>query len=288
LCRCPERRRSPPLAARFAVALALAWGAAAPLRADAVIDVSGSVAATSPRLEVLVALTNRGDRDTGPVEVTGELWGERAQARLGSGIAPGASASLRLSFASVPPRPGRHAVTLLLEHAAEGASDAAGNPPLVSQRAWLSLALGADPGEAVRLAPRPTRLQVNGALEVELESRDGSEATVGVRALTPRGLRSDGAPVRVRVPPRGRVTARLALERAGAPYGSRLAVLVVAETEGGVARTSVAAAVVDVAPEDSWLRRYRGGMVAAGTALLVAAVAAELARRRGAAPRSQA
>ena len=73
--RCPSVVPALPLT----LALVLLPAAARP---DAVLDVSGSVVATAPRLEVRVTLTNRGDVRAGPIDVRGELFGEPRAARL--------------------------------------------------------------------------------------------------------------------------------------------------------------------------------------------------------------
>ena len=190
-------------------------------RPEARLDVSGSVVATTPRLAVRVRLTNRGDARAGPIDVRGELFGESREARLAGGLAPAAEGLVRLDFTPQPLRPGLHALTLLLEHPVEGPPDGAGNPPMSSERAFLLLALGANPGEAVRIDAEPLSLDVRGILLVRLESRDGQGQRVRLRALTARGLRPDGDPIEVAVPPRGYATAQLPLSRAGAPRGSR-------------------------------------------------------------------
>jgi len=249
-------------------------------RPDAVLDVSGSVVATAPRLEVRVALTNRGDVHAGPIDVRGELFGESREARLPGGLAPGAEGLVVLDFAPTPPRPGLHALTLLLEHPVEGPPDGAGNPPLSSQRAFLLLALGANPGEAVRIDAEPLKLDVRGILFVRLESRDGQAQRVRLRALTARGLRSDGDPIEVAVPPSGYATAELPLSHAGAPRGSRQALLLVAETlDGPLARTSVAAASVDLLSDPARLPRLRVPLLVAGLALLALALGYEVRAR---------
>ncbi len=239
--RCPSVVPALPLTLSLVLLPAVA-------RPEAVLDVSGSVVATAPRLEVELTLTNRGDVRAGPIDVQGELFGVPRAARLSGGLAPGAAGQLTLDFDPTPPRPGLHALTLLVEHPLDGAVDAAGNPPLASQRAFLLLALGENPGEAVRIEARPLRLDVRGRLRVRLESRDGEAQRVRLRVLTARGLNPGGEPVEIAVPAQGHAMAELEVVRAGAPRGSRQALLLVAETlDGPLARTSVAAATVDVA-----------------------------------------
>jgi len=259
----------------LSLALALA-GLAARTRADAAIDVAGSVVSTAPRLAVRVTLTNRGDRPAGPIDVRGELFGETQSARLASGLAPRASGDVSLEFAEAPPQPGLHALTLLLEHPLEGARDAAGNPPLASERAWLLLALGASPTPAVELSSDPLALDVRGALAVHLKSSDGEGARVRLRALTARGLRAEGEPSVVEVPARGEARVLVSIVRAGAPRGSRQSLLLVAETpDAALSRTSVAVASVDVRPDPSLLPRARTSLLALGLALLALAVGYE-------------
>jgi hypothetical protein len=268
--------RFPDVAAVAAVLLAVS----ATARAQAVLDVSGSVVSVTPRLEVRVEVTNRGDRPAAPLDVTGELLGERREARLEAGVPPGGTGSVRLDFAPALDRPGVHALTLLLEHPVEGAADAAGNPPVASQRAWLLLALGASPPEAVRLAAEPLRLDVEGDLAVRAESADGRPHAVRLRVLTARGLRAEGDAAELAVPASGAATARLPLVRAGAPRGSRHAVLVVAEAlDGPLARTCVLAAPVDVAPDPSLLPRLHVPLLVLGLALVAAALVLEASRR---------
>jgi hypothetical protein len=251
------------------------------VRAEAVLGVSGSVVSVAPRLEVRVVVTNRGDRPAAPLEVTGELLGERRLARLLDGVPPGGSGAVLLEF-DAEVRAGLHALTLLLEHPVDGPPDAAGNPPLASERAWLLLALGGNPGPSVRLAAEPLQLDVMGELPVRVASTDGSPHRVRVRALTGRGLREDGDGAVVAVPAAGAATVRLPLARGGAPRGSRHAVLLVAESlDGDLARTAVLAAPVEVTADLSILPRARGPVLALGLLLLAVAAGFEGRRWRG-------
>lgn len=253
---------------------------AAAARPDAVLDVAGSVVATAPRLQVELTLTNRGAVATRPVDVRGELFGEPLAARLSTGLAPGAQGQVTLDIASTPPRPGLHALTLLLEHPVDGPPDGAGNPQVASQRAFLLLALGANPGEAVRIEADPLRLDVRGSLRVRLHSRDGEPQRVRLRALTARGLRPDADAIEVAVPARGYAAAEVPLVRAGAPRGAGQALLLVAESlDGPLARTSVAAATVDVAPDPAWLPRLRMPVLATGLGLVLLALGYEVRTR---------
>jgi hypothetical protein len=256
---------------------------AASARPEATLAVSGHVLATEPRLELSLTLANRGDRPTGPIDLTGELDGRRGESRLARGLAARAEASLVLAFAAAPRRPGLHALTLLLEHPLDGPPDGAGNPPVASELAFLPLAFGASPGEAVRIEPEPLRLDVRGSLVVRLESRDGSPLRVRLRVLAPRGLRAEGEPVEVDVPARGQATARVPILRAGAARGSRAEILLVAETpDGPLARTSVAAAAVNIDAAASRVAPFRSLLLAAGLALLCGALGYEAWARRAA------
>ena len=265
------------------LALAL-LAAAAGARAEPVLAVSGAVLATEPRLEVRVDVTNRGDQPAAAVEVTGELLGVRRAARLPGLLAPGRSSSVVLDFVVTPPRPGVFPLTLLLEHPLPGTPDAAGNPPMASERAWLLVALGASADPAVRLAAQPLRLEVRGELEVSVETTDAAPHRIRLQALTARGIRPEGEAPLVDVPATGRVRVPIQVMRAGAPRGSRHGVLLVAEAlDGPVARASVAVAQVEVAPDPSLLRRWRTPLLVLALAMLAIVIAAEAFRwRRGA------
>ena len=240
---------------------------------------SGSVLSVAPRLEVRVIVTNRGNRPAAPLEVVGELLGERSEARLAGGVAPAGEGAVLLIFALSGARPGTHALTLLLEHPVEGPPDGAGNPPMASQRAWLLLALGANPGPAVHLAADTLHLDVEGDLAVRLESADGEGHRVRLRALTARGLRAEGGGAEVAVPAGGGATARLPLVRAGAPRGSRHAVLLVADAlDGPLARSTVLVAPVEIAADPSLLPRLRAPLLVLGLALLAVALGFEARR----------
>jgi len=254
-------------------------------QARASLDVSGAVVRTSPRLEVRVVVTNHGDASAAPLDVVGELLGEQCIAQLAAGVVPGDSGAVVLAFSPTDVRrPGVYALALLLEHPVEGAPDAAGNPPVASQRAWLLLALGATTEPAVVLAPQPLRLDVRGSLGVLVESADGAPHRVRLRALTARGLRVEGEGEDLTVPARGTVRASLPIVRAGAPRGSRHEVVLVAEAEDGpLARTTVATAAVEVARDPSLLPRLRTPIAVLGILLLATALGVEVWRRR---PRS--
>ena len=261
--------------------LALGLLAAAPAaRAQAILDVSGSVVSVAPRLEVRVVLRNRGLRPAAPLEVTGELFGERREARLANGVPPGGEGAVHLDFDPAEARSGLHALTLLLEHPVEGPPDGAGSPPVASRRAWLLLAIGGpSPGPAVRLTAEALVLDVKGDLAVRLESADGERHRVRLRAHTARGLRAEGGGVEVAVPAKGTSPAALPLVRTGAPRGSRHAVLLVADAlDGPLARAAVLVAPVEVAADPSLLPRLRAPLLILGLALLAVALGFEARR----------
>ncbi len=275
----PSSRRvsSTPRLARVLLTLALALPVRA--EAEALLEVQGTVLATTPRIVVRIDVANRGNRAAAPLEITGELLGERCESRLDH-VAPGGRASVLLDFAEGGARSGVHALALLLEHPTEGAPDGAGNPPVASRRVALGVAIRQDAAPAVRLEPRAAQLDVAGRLAISVSSADGAPHRVRLRALPARGLRSEGKGVSTDVPARGTAVAEMPLVRAGAPFNSRHVVPVVAETEdGALARTSVVDATVEVAPDRSLLRRFRHLVLAAALLLLAIAAAAEAFRR---------
>ncbi len=232
---------------------------------------------TTPRLQVSVVVTNRGDRAVSSLEIVGELLGQRQETRISRAIAAGERDTVVLDFDAGGARPGVYALVLLLEYPIEGAPDAAGNPPLASRRAWLLVALGGRPAPAVRLEPKQALLAVTGRLGIVVGSADGAAHRVRLRAYTPRGLRSDGDGVEIEVPAQGVVITDLPLVRAGAPRGTQHPVLVVAETVGGpFAQTSVATATVRVAADPALLPRWRVRILVLACFLLGLAVGVEL------------
>jgi hypothetical protein len=175
------------------------------------------------------------------------------------------------------PKPGLHALTLLVEHPLGGAPDGAGNPQIASQRAFLLLALGASPEPAVRMRADPLRLDVRGSLVVHLESADGEPRRVRLRALTARGIRAEDGATVVDVPAHGELRAEVPLVRAGAARGTEHALLLVAETPDlAVSRTAVAAANVAIAADPSWLPRLRAPLLGFGLLLIAFALGFEL------------
>lgn len=274
---------------RLAALLAFAF---APTLAfpDALLDVAGGVEALSPVLRVRVTLTNRGDQPAGPVDVTGELFGERRQARHPGTLAPAASADVTLAFSSSPPRSGVHALALRLEHPVPGPPDGAGNPPTTSQPAWLLLAFGVSPAEAVRVEAAPLRLDVRGSLQVRLTSLDGAAHRVSLRAQTGSGLRVEVGAIDVAVGSRDQASAEIPIVRTGAPRGSRQPLVLIAETsDGEAARTTVAVATVEITPDPGLLPALRPTILAAGLVLLLFALVYEARTdRRRSAPTARA
>jgi hypothetical protein len=258
-------------------------------QAGAILDVSGEVVALTPRLAVRVVIANRGDDPAGPLEVVGELGDERREARIVQGVPAGGEAAVVLELAAEDTRPGLHALTLLFEHPLGGGVDAAGNPPVQSQRAYLLLALGSDPGPAARIAVEceereseecATTIGDRGGVRVHLESTDGKAHQMSVRVLTARGLRAEGPPALVTVPATGPASVEIPVARSGAPRGSHHGILVLAEKAGGpLARTAVTTARVEIAPARSVLPQLRWPLLVLALALLALAAVAEWRRR---------
>lgn len=121
--------------------------------------------------------------------------------------------------------------------------------------------------------------ELRGALEVGLESADGSPHSVTLRVATPHGLRAEDPGAPVRVPGAGRVQARLNLLRSGAAHDTRHGIVVVAEAEDGPeARTAAATASVRILPDPSLLPRIRMPMLGLALLLLAASLFVELRR----------
>jgi hypothetical protein len=270
-----------PFGGRAVAVSLLATLLAAASEGGARLEVAGEVVATTPRLEVRVLVSNGGDATAMPLEVAGELAGERRRARVVAGVGPGEEAAVVLDFATAGIRPGRHVLTLLLEYPVEGARDAAGNPPVESQWAFVILAIGARPGPAVRVGPADISVDVRSELPVTLESLDGRAHEVRLRVLPARGLRVPDPVPDVKVPAQGSVSVAVPLMRSGAPRGSHHEVLIVAEPLGGtLEQQSVALAAVDVAPDPALLPRIRVPLLGLALALLFLSGFAELRRRR--------
>lgn len=234
------------------------------------MDVGGAVSGTDEEIEVRVDLTNRGGVATGPVTIGGELAGHDDEAKLEQGIAPGETASARLRFPRQLPRPGVHAVVLLLEYAARKAGGASSSP--LSQRAFLLLTLGADAVVPVRIAAPDVVVRDRVLWPVTFESADGRAHRLRVRALGPRGLNPEHAAEEIAVPATGTATLSIPLLRGSVPRPSRQGLLLVAETiDGDVAQAATATAVATVAPAPNTLLRVRVPLIVAGSLLLAAA-----------------
>lgn len=248
-------------------------------------EVSGMVTVTDEALDVRVDIKNAGDAAATSLSVEGELLGTRRQARFPAGLPPGGSGSTHLLFPLEVPRPGVHALALLLEYPEEGPRDAVGQPPMASQRAYLLLALGAAAEPAVRIDAPELRVDTRGDLRVGLESTDGAPHRVRLRVLTARGVRSETPPVEVDVPARGRAASVVTLMRSGAARGTRHGILVVAETvDGELERTTVATGVVEIVPSPAWMPRLNTPLFVLALVLLALAAAIEVRRgwiRRG-------
>lgn len=239
------------------------------------------VALGEETLDIRVDVKNSGDAPATPLLVGGELFGERRQARLEAGLAPGQAGSAHLEFPLAPPRPGVYAVPLLLEYPEGGPADAVGNVPMASQRAYLLIALGGSPEPAVRIEAPALLLETSGDLRVGLESLDGAPHRVRLSVLTARGVRAVTPPVEVDVPARGQATSTMVLMRSGAPRGSRHGILLLAGAlDGPLERTSVATGVVEIAPDPALLPRMWRSLVALALVLLGAAAVLEVRRSR--------
>jgi hypothetical protein len=246
--------------------------AALPARADPHLEVGGAVTPGSDALRVRLDLGNSGNKSLdGPIQVVGWLFGQRDEARLDEAIAPGKTKEVPLSFPPDVPRPGVHALTLLVSYSSQGVA--------TSQCAYLLLGLGGTPEPAVRLSVGEAAFELRGSLEVGLESADGAPHEARLHVATPHGLRAEDPAAPVAVPAAGRVTARIPLLRVGAAHGSHHGVVVVAEAvDGPQARTSVATAIVHVLPDPAVLPRIRGFLFGAGVLLLLASAFVELWR----------
>jgi hypothetical protein len=238
------------------------------------LEVAGEVRLAEGALVVRVDLANRGLLGARGVEVEGELFGERRQAVLPGVLAAGATRPVELAFPGGAPRPGVHALALHLRYVP---GDAAGAAP-ASQRAYLLLALGANPPAPVRLSLPDATLTRYAVVPVRLESADGAAHRVKLRALAPRGVNALAPEEVVEVPPSGSATASLRVVRAGAPPASQAGIVVLAaEVGGAVERTAAATARVALLPPRApWLPRLRAPLLATALALLFAAVAVEL------------
>lgn len=219
-----------------------------------------------------MTVANHGDAAATGVVLEGELSGAVAQAALPTPLAAGASQDVELGFPSGVPRPGVHGLALDLRYSRSGAG--AAEPS--SQRAYLLLAIGANPAPPVHLHVPDAHMTHSAEVPVHLESADGAAHRVRLRVLTPRGLNALEPETTVDVPAAGSVTAPVRVVRAGAAPGSRAGLVVLAsEVDGPVERTAAATGTVEVQTASPWLPRARRPLLAAALALLAAAVAAE-------------
>jgi hypothetical protein len=240
--------------------------------ADATFEVGGAVTPRDDALAVRLEVRNTGSVSMdGPLQVSGVLFGSPSDTRLDDAIAPGQTRSVELLFPPGVPRPGIHAVTLLVSYSTGGVS--------TSRAAYLLLALGAAPDPAVRLFVGAAAFELRGSVDVGLESADGAPHSVRVRTAVPRGLRAEDPSGPVAVPAEGRVTARVTLLRTGAAHDTRHGIVVVAEAEDGPeARTTVATGSVAILPDPGLLPRIRLSMLALAFLLLAASLFIELRR----------
>ena len=244
-------------------------------------EVSGAVTMTDEALDVRVDVRNSGDAPAAPLTVFGEMFGERRQAHVETGLSPGQATSAHLIFPLAVPRPGVYALPLLLEYPEGGPADAAGNPPLASQRAYLLLALGGTAEPAVRIDAPELRLDTRGELRVGLSSLDGAPHRVHLRVLTARGVRAESPPLEVEVPAQGTVASTVVLMRSGAPRGTRHGILLVAGTlDGELERTSVATSIVEIAPDPGLMPALWRPLVVLALLLLAQAAVLEIRRYR--------
>jgi len=277
----PGSPTSPCSPARGTLLFVLLAGIVAPARAEVLFEVGGALRPSEEGIAVEVEISNRGDQAVPSLEVRGELFGREDEARLTGGIAAGAGARVVLRFPDEPPRPGVHALTLLLEYPEGATTDATGTLSTGSQRAYLLLALGANPPPAVRLAASEIVLDAVGTMHVDVEGLDGAPHRVRLRALTARGLHADGPPQEIDVGASGKTAASLVLRRAAALRGSRHGVLIVADTvDGPLARAAVASGAVVIAPEPGLLPRLRWPLLALAAVLMGAALVREFASPR--------
>jgi hypothetical protein len=259
-----------------AVLLGAAVLGAAAARAEVRLEVGGRVEERDGRLAVALTLRNAGDTACGPVDIEGELLGHYEEERLDPGPAAGGQREIKLYY-PLPEvlRPGVHPLALHLRFAPSTPGAAA-----VNQRAYLLLALGANPEPAVRIAVSPARFETLGTVLVGLESTDGQPHRVALRVLTPRGLNPFGAPPGLDLPASGRVTARLQVLRGTAARPSRHGIVVLASiADGPLERTSVALGEVELLPDSALLPKLRWHLAGLAVALLAAGVGVEVWRR---------
>ena len=241
-------------------------------------EVSGTVEPSDDALVVRIDLRNGGDTPATTVSVDGELLGSTAQAQLPSGVPPGTARSVVMKFPAGEPRPGVHALSLLLDYTWPGPQ----GPAAVSQRAYLLIGLGDTAEPAVRLTLPETHMDYSGVVSVGIESADAAPHTLRVRLQGPRGFRADDPPDEIRVSARGAVHLPVRAFRGTLPWASRQGILVMAEsTDGPVASTAVATGIALISPDPAWMPRLRKPLLAVAIVLLCAAVGLEAWRRLG-------
>ena len=236
------------------------------------MEIAGSTSVDDGTLEVRVDLTNKGDSAAASFGVRGDFLEASDEAKLAEPIAAGRTKGVFLRF-PLGDRPGVHALLLLLEYQ-DGAT-------LISQRAFLLIALGTPPPAAVRLSAPRVSLETEAQVGVAVESADGKPHRVELTLSTPRVLRALGEPVSVDVPAVGRAKASLSLLRAGAPRGTSQGILVVARSfDGALERDAAAAVAVDVGPDPALLPRLRTPLLVLAALLVLASLALEALRGR--------
>lgn len=239
---------------------------------------SAELRTTARALHVEIRLRNRGDEPARALFVEGELAGRRAQAELPT-LGAGEERALTLSFPSYLPRPGRYALTLLIEYRPDKPPDATPH----NERAYLLLDLGARPQPALAVRVEPLTLDVSGTASVVLESADGAAYRAALRVVLPAGVNVLEAPAEVLVPAVGSTSVPVRLIRGSSARGLRHGIIVIAvPIDGPLERASVAVAEIQIAADRAWLPRLRPALIVLGALLLIAAAASELRGRRGA------
>jgi hypothetical protein len=252
----------------------LAVLAAPAVRAEVRLEVSGQAREAGGLRLVRVEVANRGDRAATGLEVEGELRGAHRQAALLEPLAAGATRGVELAFPADVPRPGVHGLALHLRYTPEGAP--AGASPS-SQRAYLLLALGADPPPSVRLRVTDAVVTRQAEVAVHLESADGAPHRVRLKVLAPRGLSALEPEAPIEVPAGGTARVGLLVLASGPPPAAPARIVVLAaEVDGPLERTAAAAGRIDVHAPSPWLPRWRGRLLVAALVLLAAAVIVEL------------
>ena len=205
----------------------------------------------TPRLQVSVVVTNRGDRAVPSLEIVGELLGQRQETQISGGIvAGGAGPSSSISTPDAPDpactrwcscSSTRSRARPMPRGTRRSRAGAPGSP----------VALGAEAEPAVRLEPKPSLLAVTGRLEVAVgERRTGPRTASACARSRPAACARTATAWRSRFPREGTVIAALPLVRAGAPRGTRHDVVLVAETVDGAARPDERGhAIVEVAAD---------------------------------------